>query len=132
MTNIGIALMVMIMAFDCFSITFRLNGINRTLMEIPLSIFELAVPLVREEDEIEMKFDKEYLIDELDNYFNHKLPFYTANYQVNYYFTKTGSESLCLDDSCTAIEITLDADIVFFTKYHKTTRYEIEEGRHGH
>lgn len=131
MINIGIALLVMVMSFQCFTITYRLNGINRTLMEIPLSIFEVAVPLAQENDEIVIYFDQEYLINELTYYFDNKLPFYTSNYDLNYYFSNTGETSMCIEGNCSAIEISLDAEVVFFTRYQKTARYEIREGRHG-
>ena len=131
MINIGLAIMVMVMSFQCFTITYRLNGINRTLYDIPLSIFEVSIPLVHEE-EIVIYFDKDYLTNQLTYYFDNKLPFYTDDYQVTYYFTNTGDEAMCLIETCTAIEITLDAEIVFFTRYHKTARYEIREGKNGH
>ena len=90
MINIGIALLVVILSFQCFTITYRLNGINRTLLEIPLSIFEVAIPLVREDDETTLYYDKDYLINELTYYFDNKLPFYTDDYDVKYYFSNTG------------------------------------------
>ena len=132
MINIGLALLVVVLSFQCFTITYRLNGINRTLLEIPLSIFEVAIPLVQEDETVTLYFDKDYLINELTYYFDNKLPFYTDNYQTNYYFSNTGDSSMCLDNTCSAIEITLIADIIFFTQYHKTARYEIREGRHGY
>lgn len=131
MANIGIALLVMIMSFHCFTITYRLNGINRTLLEIPLSLFEVAIPLVNINEEEGLYFDKDYLVDELTYYFDSKLPYFTDNYTINYYFSKTGEDSYCLDDQCTAIEINLVAEIVFFTEYNQTARYEIREGQHG-
>ena len=132
MINIGIALLVVILSFQCFTITYRLNGINRTLLEIPLSIFEVAIPLVREDDETTLYYDKDYLINELTYYFDNKLPFYTDDYDVKYYFSNTGDSSMCLTNTCSAIEITLDDEIVFFSRYHKTARYEIREGKHGY
>lgn len=132
MINIGIALMVMVMSFQCFTITYRLNGINRTLYDIPLSIFEVSIPLAQDADEIVIYFDKDYLINQLTYYFDNKLPFYTDDYSLTYYFTNTYDEAMCLSETCTAIEITLEAEILFLTRYHKTARYEIREGNHGH
>ena len=131
MINIGIALLVMVMSFQCFTITYRLNGINRTLLEIPLSIFEIAGPLVQENNDIVVYFDKDFLVSELTYYFDNKLPFYSSDYQLNYYFSTTGESSMCLEKYCTAIEINLDAEIIFLTRYKKTVRYEIREGKHG-
>ena len=132
MINIGIALLVVILSFQCFTITYRLNGINRTLLEIPLSIFEVAIPLVQENEEMTLYYDKGFLINELTYYFDNKLPFYTDDYHLNYYFSNTGDSSMCLTNTCSAIEITLDAEIIFFSRYHKTARYEIREGQHGY
>ena len=132
MLNMFIALVVMILSFQCFTITYRLNGINRILFEIPLSIFEVSIPLVQEEDDITIYFAKEELIKELNYYFDTKLPLYTDQYQIDYYFTKTGDSSMCLDNHCTAIEISLSANIVFFSQYQNMARYEIREGHYGY
>lgn len=125
MILIGIALMIMILSVQCFTVTYRINGINRTLLETPTSLFEVSIPIVQDNGEFVPYFDKEKLIKKLTYYYDSKLPEYTSDYQVSYYYTNVGSSSLCLLPRCDAIEITIRAKIIFLSEYNKTMRFEI-------
>ena len=125
MINIYLSVFVMVLSFNCFTFTYRYNGINRTFMEMPRSLLETSIPLVDDDEEFIVHFYKEELIDKLTYYFDTHLDKYTDDYQVNYYFSNTGDESLCLTHFCTAVEINLKAKVLFFSEYDKTMRYEI-------
>ena len=125
MANIGIAIIVMVMAVNCFTITYKLNGINRTLLDTPISLLEVAVPTVQESEEIAMYFDRDKLINNLTYYYDSKLVDFSNSYTLNYYFTNTGSDAVCTTDYCDAVEVTITADVVFTVKYSKTMRFEI-------
>ena len=125
MINIYLSVFVMVLSFNCFTFTYRYNGINRTFMEMPRSLLETSIPLVDDDEELIVHFYKEELIDKLTYYFDTHLDKYTDDYQVNYYFSNTGDESLCLTHFCTAVEINLKAKVLFFSEYDKTMRYEI-------
>ena len=125
MANIGIAIIVMVMAVNCFTITYKLNGINRTLLDTPISLLEVAVPTVQESEEIAMYFDRDKLINNLTYYYDSKLVDFSNSYTLNYYFTNMGSDAVCTTDYCDAVEVTITADVVFTVKYSKTMRFEI-------
>ncbi len=125
MLNIYLSVFIMVLSFNCFTFTYRYNGINRTMMELPRSLLETSIPLVGEEEKVNIHFAKEELIKNLTYYFDNQLVKYTTDYTLDYYFSNTGDESMCLDDYCTAIEITLKAKVIFFSEYSKTMRYEI-------
>ena len=125
MINIYLSVFVMVLSFNCFTFTYRYNGINRTLMEMPKSLLETSIPLIEVDDPFFIHFDREELTNNLTYYFDSHLPRYTDEYHLDYYFSNTGDESMCLTDSCTAIEINLKAKVLFFSEYDKTMRYEI-------
>lgn len=129
MIFVGIGLLVMVLSVQCFSITYRLTGINRTLLETPISLFEVAVPLLNESGEYEAYFDSSKLESNLTYYFDSKIPKYTSDYHVYYYYSKVGTSSFCVTGKCNAIEVTLKAKIIFNTNYMKTMRFEIRRMR---
>lgn len=131
MANIGIALIVMIMAINCFTLTYRLNGINRTLLDTPISLFEVAVPTVQEQDEIVMYFDRDQLVENLTYYYDSKLVDFVDDYTINYYFSNVGSDAVCTTDYCDAVEVNISANVVFSVRYNKTMRFEIRSTQNG-
>lgn len=125
MINIYLSIFVMVISFNCFTFTYRYNGINRTLKELPRSLLETSIPLIEEDDDLYIHFAKEELTNKLTYYFDSHLDKYTDDYTLNYYFTYTDEEAMCLDEYCTAVEINLKAKVLFFSNYDKTMRYEI-------
>ena len=125
MINIGIALMVMVMSVQCFSISYRLNGINRAFLETPISLFQVAIPIITNNDEYIAYFDKDELIENLTYYYDTNIRKYSNDYSLYYYFSNVGESSVCLSKICDAIEIKLTARIIFSTTYSKTLRFEI-------
>ena len=125
MINVYLAIFVMVLSFNCFTFTYRYNGINRTFLELPRSLLETSIPLATYEDELIVHFDRDEITNNLTYYFDSHLPKYTDEYHLNYYFSNTGDESMCLTDYCTAIEINLKAKVFFLSEYDKTLRYEI-------
>lgn len=125
MINIGIALMIMVMSVQCFTVTYRINGINRTLIETPTSLFEVSIPIIQDDGEYAAYYDKDKLKTSLTHYYDDKLKEYSSNYHIFYYYTNVGSTSICLLGKCDAIEITIRAKIIFLSEYSKTMRFEI-------
>lgn len=125
MIFIGIALMVMVMSVQCFTLTYRINGINRTLLETPVSLFETSIPVIQDEGEFEAYFNKSELKKQLTYYYDTSLTKYVTDYQISYLFSKAGSPIYCLASKCDAIEIKIKAKIIYFTNYTKSMRFEI-------
>lgn len=125
MINIFIALMLAVLSFNFFTVTYKLNGINRTLLFTPTSLFEVNIPLINDSDEFDLYFDKENLERDLTYYYDTQLKRYTSEYEVIYYYTNIDDEAMCTSEFCKAIEITLKAEILFEFLYEKTMKFEI-------
>ena len=61
MSNIIISLTIAVMSLHFFTVTYRLNGINRSLYNIPISIFESSIPLLQDTESFEPYYDKDKL-----------------------------------------------------------------------
>lgn len=126
MSNIIFSLTIAVMSLHFFTITYRLNGINRCLYNIPIAIFETSIPLLDYDEEIGLYYDKNTLEDKLTYYFNSNIVKYCNSYTMDLYYYNQVDESICLSNHCDAIEITINADVILFTKYHRTARFYIK------
>lgn len=125
MGNIMFCLTLVILSLQFFTVTYRLNGVNRTLYNIPISIFETSIPLVADDGVFIAYYDKEELDDKLTYYFDTSLKKYVNRYEVDYYYYNQSDYSICQSSYCDAIEITLTADILFNVHYQKSARFYI-------
>ncbi len=125
MSNIIISLTIAVMSLHFFTVTYRLNGINRSLYNIPISIFESSIPLLSNEESFVPYYDKETLEEKLTYYFDNSISRYCHSYSVEFYYYYQEDDSICLSSHCNAVEITLSADVILLTKYHRTARFFI-------
>ena len=125
MSNIIISLVIAVMSLHLFTVTYRLNGINRSLYNIPISIFESSIPLLDYNEEIGLYYNKETLKQKLTYYFNISISGLCHSYEMDLYFYNQGDDSVCLSKYCNAVEITINAKVIFFTEYHRTARFYI-------
>ena len=61
MSNLIISITLAVLTLQFFTVTYRVNGINRTLYNIPIAIFETSIPLAQETDEPEIYYDANIL-----------------------------------------------------------------------
>lgn len=125
MGNILFSLTIAILSLQFFTVTYRLNGINRTLFNIPLGIFEASIPLVEESDKIVMHYDKDELYERLTYYFDENLHKYVSKYRLKLYYYNQSNMSFCTKAYCDAVEITLSADVLLTVKYEKKAKFYI-------
>ena len=124
---LAVFLSVAILMLSSFSYT--ISGINRTILTTPYSLFEIAIPLTTQEEEIVLFYDKEKLKLEYESYLNRELTKYTKNYSVEYYFYNTSNGGACDLYNCQGVEITVNAEVMFNMHYKRVMEYEIREGR---
>lgn len=127
MGNVIFSLFLTVSSFTIFVANYRVNGINRVLYHIPISIFESSIPLVQESDEPIVYYDKEILEDKLTSYFDKELQKYTKAYFVSYYYYNQDDHSLCINEYCTAVEINLNAKVLFEMRYQKKVSFYIQK-----
>ena len=125
------SLLIGVLSLHFFTVTYRLNGVHRTLFNVPISIFEASIPLVEESENPSLYFSKEVLEEKLDTYFANQLKKYVSNYSLSFYYYNQEDYSICRDDQCTSLEINLKARIVLDFEYDKTANFYIRSNIDG-
>ena len=107
MAMIFFALLVVTLSFNFFMISYQVNGINRLVYGVPVSLFETS------------------LEEKLTSYFNALMKRYADDYTLDFYYYNPSNHSLCVSENCSAIEVTVEANLVLNYHYEKTLFYEI-------
>lgn len=128
MINIFIAMIVAIYSFQVFSLTYQVSGIKRTVINIPMEIFENSIPFMEQENnKFVGYFDKEILESLLSNYFDDNLIKYTDKYEIKYFYYQTSDGLFCKGDYCDGIKVNVKANIIFSFTIEQKMFYEIKE-----
>ena len=125
MVAVIISLLVVVLSFNFFMMSYQINGINRLVMSAPMSLYETAINVFDIDEETGPYFDKEILEENITSYFTFHMPRYTDDYDLDFYYYNPSDHSLDMSDEVKAVEITLEADIVLHYRYQKTMYYEI-------
>lgn len=118
---------LIIFLFSSFTLSYRLQTINRIVINTPVEIFELSIPIVNI-DESNLYFDKKKLETSVLQYYQNNLSDYFKTYDVSFYYYNQSDESICVNDQCNAVEITIDGIYMFNFHYERTINYEIHKG----
>ena len=127
MGNILLSITIGILSLQFFTFTYRINGINRVMFNMPISIFEASIPLVQDTSEPILYFDREYLLNELTSYVDKSIYKYTDRYSLDLYYYDQDDYSICRGDYCNAVDVTLNTRITLFDDYSKTMRFYIHK-----
>ena len=125
MINMIISFMVVVLSFNFFMMSYQVNGLNRLVMNAPISLFETAIELMDINEDNGPVFNKETLENNLTSYFDFSLPHYTDEYEVNFYYYNPSDHSVCLNEKAKAVEVSVSASFIFAFQYQKTMFYEI-------
>ena len=125
MINMIISFLVVVLSFNFFMMSYQVNGLNRLVMNAPISLFETAIELMNIDEESGPIFNKETLEGNLTSYFDFSLPKYTEDYEVSFYYYNPSDHSVCLNENAKAVEVTVSASFIFMYQYQKTMFYEI-------
>ena len=131
MSNIMFSLLIGVLSLHFFTVTYRLNGVHRTLFNVPISIFEASIPLTDESENPSLYFSKEVLEEKLNTYFASQLRKYVSSYSLSFYYYNQEDYSICRDDRCTSLEINLKAKIVLDFEYDKSANFYIRSNIDG-
>lgn len=125
MVTIIISLLVVVLSFNFFMMSYQINGINRLVMSAPMSLYETAINVFEIDEETGPYFDKEVLEENITYYFTFHMPRYTEDYQLDFYYYNPIDHSLDMNDEVKAVEVTINANIILYYHYQKTMYYEI-------
>ena len=120
-----ISFVVIYLSFSFFMMSYQINGINRLVIGAPLSLFETAINMYGIDFEKGPYFDKDYLEESINAYFDYHMPKYTDDYEISFYYYNIEDHSIDMDDECRAVEVSVDTDIYLNKHYHRTMFYEI-------
>lgn len=120
-----IAFFVAFLSFNFFMTSYQINGINRLVYGMPLSIYETSINMLDINEETGPYFDKEELENNIFDYFIFHIYRYTDAFAINFYYYNIEDHSADLSDECHAVEFTFYASLVMFNDYEKTMFYEI-------
>lgn len=129
MGNIFLAIIMGVLSLNLFTSNYKVIGVNRTLYNLPIALFETSIILTNETDEPLIYFDRVTLKSKLTSYFDNNLKKYTDKYTVEYYYYKQDDNSLCLINGCDAVKVTLTADLFYITKYKKSAYFYIRSNK---
>lgn len=105
-----------------FSLNFSMQGLNRAVINTPI---ELLYRTVSYEDEI-LKFEKDRVEEDLSHYYNKSLSRYCKDYTVDYYFYNKADGSMCLNNRCDAVEITVNCKLIMNYIFYRVMYYELK------
>jgi len=125
MINIVISFTVVVLSFNFFMMSYQVNGVNRLVMNAPISLFETAIELLDINKTEGPIFNKETLERNLTSYFDFSLPHYTDDYEVSFYYYNPTDHSVSIDENSKAVEVSVSASFIFNYQYTKTMFYEI-------
>lgn len=117
-----------IFLFSSFTISLKLQTINRAVIYIPKEIFETAIPTVNVDISEDLYFDKAKLLSNLGSYFDEKLSNVMKNYTYTIYYYNQDDGSICTDNKCNAVEVTVSGYYAYTFLYSRTITYEIHKG----
>ena len=125
MISIFICLFIVVLSFNFFMVSYQINGINRLVTSMPLSLFETAIDMFEIDEDIGPTFDKGILLDNLSSYFDYHFAKYTDEYGLYLYYYKPSDHSIDMSDYPKAVEVTVTAKIVLNNYYQKEMFYGI-------
>ena len=123
MINIFIAFLFISCSFNLFAISTRYCGINRTIISVPMEVFESAIK-VSEDDNV--YFNRNLVRTYYEGFINEQINKYSSSHSYSYFFYNIQDHNECFNDlACNGVEITINATVFLSLDYTRTMFYEI-------
>lgn len=117
-----------IFLFSSFTISLRLQTINRAIIYMPVEIFETAIVTLNIDIDEGLYFSNSRLTSNLDDYFGEKLSDVMKDYSYSLYYYNQEDGSICTSGKCNAVEVTVTGHYAYSFSYSRTISYEIHKG----
>lgn len=111
----------MVYSAQMFDLSFSIHGIQRAIINTPIELMHSTV-LISDDG---IHFNKEKLESTVLNYYQNILPRYTKQYDVDFYYYNLSDGSMCIEELCSGVEITVECKLTFVKDYKRTMFYEI-------
>lgn len=125
MVGMIISFFVAFLSFNFFMNSYQINGINRLVLGMPVSLYETAINMIDIDEEKGPFFNKNELENNLTSFYNFHMPRYTDDYRLSFYYYNPTNHSLYLGNEPQAVEVTIRATLILFNNYRRTMFYEI-------
>ena len=117
-----LAILVIILSFGLFTLSYQVIGMNRLIIYTPITEIERFV-LVEGDNKLHF-YDQQVRVN-LDLYYQEKIHEYTNKYEVKYYFYHKEDHSYCAYNFCDSVEIEVDATLYMSYQYHRKIYFEV-------
>ena len=118
------------LVFVMASYVYKINGINRTIIQTPHSILETSIPLTMQKEEVVLYYDQSKLKNNYEKYLESEITKYSDDYQVEYYFYNTNDGGFCDITNCQGVVIKVEAKVMLGITYKREMKYEIQESKY--
>ena len=125
MIAIFISLFIVVLSFNFFMMSYQINGINRLVLNMPLSLFETAINVYNINESVGPYFNKSELQSNITYYFDYHMPKYVDSYTLSFYYYHIEDHSIDMTSQPKAVDVTIKTTVAMYTPYQKTMFYEI-------
>lgn len=128
MTNLFLSLILLLLSFETFAFTTQLGTLNRTLFNLPKSLYENAIVLVQKEETTKVKpyFDSDKLEYYVTSYLNDNFANLHLDYEVSFSYYQAIDKTMCRSDKCDGVEVLFETKILEMFSYERTVFYEVK------
>ena len=126
-----IVLLFGIIGLNLFTFSLRLKIVDRVVVQTPKEIFESSIPLLTNDNKLIPIFGAELLHEKLNSYYTTNLGKSCRTFSFELYFYNPKDMSMCVNEQCTAVEVSVTAKVFLEFNYSKTIFYEIRKGAYG-
>ena len=114
--------------FSSFTISLKLQTINRAIIYMPIEIFETSIQVVNIDETENLYFDKNLLDTNVNRYLEEKLSNVMKDYSYSFYYYNQDDGSICTSGKCNAVEVTVSGHYAYNFSYSRSVNYEIHKG----
>ncbi len=121
MIIVFLSAILVIFSGQLFFLNYSFQGLNRAIIATPI---ELMFNTVKYEGD-DVRFNKSAFEEMILNYYENTLTRYAKTYEVDFYYYDSNDYSMCISDSCSSVEITIDCKLMQSYDYHRVMYYEL-------
>lgn len=108
-------------------LSFSVHGLNRAINNTPIEVMYQSVIIY----EGEAYFDKSNFENAINYYYDFALNKYVKEKEIDFYYYNPSDGSMCIDNLCSAVEITINCKLMFDVDITRSMYYELGGGKNG-